>query len=104
MTGTQTLSGAGLTSVAARFSETPASEFTAQITDLWKVAERVRDSVQQSVEEELIPPTTGCGIIACAVAQLFGYAEFTGIVNPSPLSAAMWQEHGNGHSSQGRTG
>jgi hypothetical protein len=98
---TNTLTEASLTSVAARFADTSPSEFSGKIQDLFTVLGRMRDEIQKSVEEGLIPPTTGCGILACASAQLFGYAEYTGIVNPSPLSAAMWTEHGNGKGTTG---
>lgn len=92
-----TLEKAALTSVAARFSETEPNEFANLIADLWTVADRVRNVITQSVEEGLCPPVSGCGIIATTQAQLFGYAEFTGIVNPSPLSAPLWMQDTNGY-------
>jgi hypothetical protein len=91
-----TLEAASLTSVTARFAETSAQEYGDRVNDLWAVGEDIRNVLRQHVESGNCQPTTACGIIAGTMAQLFGYGEFFGIVNPSPLSAGLWMDQANG--------
>lgn len=69
-----------------RFQNLSAGEFHQQIDDLQTSQQRVIDTVKTLVEEEMISPLQGVGIIGCAASQLYGVQAFHG----QPSYADLW--------------
>jgi hypothetical protein len=76
-----------------RFSEIAPEDFRAAIDEVWLAAAgKIKDTVAGLVEQNVITPVQGLGIMSCVSAQLLGYQEFHGGTNMGTLLATPRQE------------
>lgn len=73
-------------STVEKFQNLSNSEFHAEVDELQRSQQRVVDTVKSLIEEDMITPLQGVGIIGCAASQLFGVQAFHG----QPSYADLW--------------
>lgn len=76
-------------SIVEKFTNLDAGDFRGEVQQLWDALDIYRETTVNLVTDRKITPVQGCGILACASGQLFGYQAFHGQTTPSELISAL---------------
>lgn len=76
------------------YANVESGQFGPRLERSWIALEQIKNQVTQLVEDESLSPLEGVGIVACASAQVFGYAAFHGQATPADLYTTLAQQTG----------